>query len=215
MAAEPDETQERILDAALNRVLQVGVRRASLDDIARRAGVNRVTIYRRFTTKEKLIDAVLGREIQRVLAEVTAIATARQEIDAQIEATVFHVLRQTQTHPLVTRLLDVAPEEILDFYTVRGEQAIALGVGYIGDILEHTQHVGKIDQYDPLPVAELLARLAHSVLLTPAGGLDFRDEDRVRAFVAGTIVPLVRYGIPTGRADDRKKSPAKGIRGRS
>ncbi len=67
---------ERILDAALTRVLQVGIRRASLDDIARRAGVNRVTIYRRFTTKENLIDAMLAREIQRTLAEVTTIATA-------------------------------------------------------------------------------------------------------------------------------------------
>ena len=189
--------EERLLDAALLRVLQVGIRRASLDDIARRAGVNRVTIYRRFTTKENLIEAMLAREIQRMLAEVTAIATATEGIDNQIEETVAHVLRQTHAHPLVTQLLDVAPEEVLDFYTVRGQQGVALGIAYIVQILEASQQTGAIDTYDPRPVAELLARLAHSVLLTPYGGLDYRDDDQVRAFVATSIVPLVKYGLPT------------------
>lgn len=201
--------EERILDAALFRVLQVGIRRASLDDIARRAGVNRVTIYRRFTTKENLIEAMLTREIQRTLAEVTAIATATEGIDNQIEETIVHVLHQTHAHPLVTQLLDVAPEEILDFYTVRGQQGVALGINYIVQILEGSQQAGTIDTYDPRPVAELLARLAHSVLLTPSGGLDFRDDAQVRAFVAASIVPLVRHGLPTAttpRPRDRERS---------
>ncbi|MQY21823.1 hypothetical protein NRB20_49360 [Nocardia sp. RB20] len=193
---------ERILDAALTRVLQVGIRRASLDDIARRAGVNRVTIYRRFTTKENLIDAMLAREIQRTLAEVTTIATATKGVDQQIEETIVYVLTRTHTHPLVTQLLDVAPEEILDFYTVRGQQSVKSGIRYIVHVLESTQKSGAIDQYDIRPVAELLARLAHSVLLTPVGDLDFRDEDQVRAFVATSIVPLVKHGLPTRATAD-------------
>ncbi|MGF6888282.1 AcrR family transcriptional regulator [Nocardia sp. GAS34] len=197
MAAARDDMDERLLDATLQRVLQVGIRRASLDDIARRAGVNRVTIYRRFTTKENLIEAMLTREIQRTLAEVTAIATATTGTDHQIEEAIVHVLRQTHAHPLVTKLLDVAPEEILDFFTVRGQQGVALGIGYIVQILQSSQQSGVIDTYDPHPVAELLARLAHSVLLTPTGGLDFRDDAQVRAFVAAGIVPLVQHGLPT------------------
>ena len=204
---------ERILDAALTRVLQVGIRRASLDDIARRAGINRVTIYRRFTTKENLIDAMLAREIQRTLAEVTTIATATKGVDNQIEETIVYVLTQTHAHPLVTQLLDVAPEEILDFYTVRGQQSVNLGIRYIVQVLERTQQSGAIDTYDTKPVAELLARLAHSVLLTPAGELDFRDENQVRAFVAASIVPLVKHGLPTrtpsgGRSKPHRAKPA-------
>ncbi|MGY1896949.1 TetR/AcrR family transcriptional regulator [Nocardia gipuzkoensis] len=68
-----DAVDEKIMDAALDRILQVGIRRSSLDDIAKRSGVNRVTIYRRFAGKENLVDAVLERETQRMLAEVTAI----------------------------------------------------------------------------------------------------------------------------------------------
>ncbi|MFB7718345.1 MULTISPECIES: TetR/AcrR family transcriptional regulator [unclassified Nocardia] len=192
-----DELHERILDAALARMLQVGIRRASLDDIARRSGVSRVTIYRRFTTKENLIDATIAREIQRVLTAVATVAPADGTLDAQIEAMVRYVLRQTQTHPLVTQLLEIAPEEILGFYTVRGEQAVGLGVYYIVEVLEGAQRRGLIGRYDTRPVAELLARLMHSVFLTPTGGVDFRDEATSGAFIAQCVVPMIKHGIPS------------------
>ncbi|MFF3571112.1 hypothetical protein [Nocardia jiangxiensis] len=135
-------------------------------------------------------------------------------MDNQIEETIVYVLTQTHPHPLVTQLLDVAPEEILDFYTVRGQQSVKIGIRYIVQVLENTRKSGAIDDYDTRPVAELLARLAHSVLLTPAGEIDFRDEEQVRAFVATSIVPLVEHGLPTrsatgGQAKSRTKPAAR------
>lgn len=124
MVRSHDEVDARILDATLQRILQVGVRRSSLDDIARRSGVNRVTIYRRFENKDALVEAALSREIDRVLAEATAIVTATSGVEAQIEETVLYILRLTRTHPLVTQLIEVAPEEVLGFYTVRGEEMV-------------------------------------------------------------------------------------------
>ncbi|WP_328394819.1 TetR/AcrR family transcriptional regulator [Nocardia sp. NBC_00416] len=197
-----DEVDERILDATLGRILQVGVRRSSLDDIARRSGVNRVTIYRRFSGKDNLIEAALSREIGRVLGEATAIATATSGIDAQIEETVLYILRLTRTHPLVTQLLAVAPEEALGFYTVRGQEMVSQGIEYIVGVLEAGQEQGMLARYDPRPVAELVARMAHSLMLTPTAGVDFDDEDAARGFIRAAIVPLMRYGIRSGPEED-------------
>jgi hypothetical protein len=47
----------------------------------------------------------------------------------------------------------------------------------------------------------MLARLAHSLMLVPDGGTDFRDGARVHAFVLDTIVPLIKYGLPTLEMD--------------
>lgn len=207
MPTAANEIEVRILDAALARIQQVGIRRASLDDIAKRAGISRVTIFRKFTTKENLVDAVLAREIQRMLAQLAAVATTTRGIDARIEATVMHVLRQTHSHPLVKQMLAVAPEEILSFYTVRGDQAVALGISYIVSVLERAQHGGTIDRYDPRPVAELLARLVHSLLLTPVGGIDFADESHARVFVARSIVPIVKHGLPASSKGSTHESP--------
>ncbi|MBO0852280.1 MAG: TetR/AcrR family transcriptional regulator [Nocardia sp.] len=192
--ATRDRLTEAILDAALVRILQVGIRRASLDDIARRAGVNRVTIYRRFRAKENLVDTVLQREIRRVLAELGTIMETTPGLDAQIEEASLFIITQTRTHALVTELLRVVPEEAIEFYTVRGEELVGLGIRYIEGILRRSQKYGAIDSYDPRPVAELLARFAHSLLLTPRGGVDFADEDAARAFVRVAVVPIVKYG---------------------
>ncbi|WP_025350980.1 TetR/AcrR family transcriptional regulator [Nocardia nova] len=190
-----DRMEETILDAALERILQVGIRRASLDDIARRAGVNRVTIYRRFRVKENLVDAVLQREIGRVLAEVGQITASTPGLSAQIEEAALFIIRQTRTHPLVTQLLTVVPEEAVEFYTVRGKDLVGLGIWYIDVILRRSQEHGMIGDYDPQPVAEFLARFAHSLLLTPLGGVNFEDDRLAREFVRSAIVPIVLHGL--------------------
>ncbi|NUS45030.1 MAG: TetR/AcrR family transcriptional regulator [Mycobacteriaceae bacterium] len=193
--ADRDALEQRILDAALERILQLGIRRASLDDIARRAGINRVTIYRRFTTKENLVELVLAREVRRSLAKITAVGSAATGVDAQIEQTMLALIREIRTSPIVTQLFHVTPEETLSFYTVRGEQLVQLGVAYIAQYIEQGQSDGSLDAYDPRPVAELLARLAHSILLTPVGGIDFDDGEQVRAFVRTCMVPLLKHGV--------------------
>ncbi|WP_063721569.1 TetR/AcrR family transcriptional regulator [Nocardia vinacea] len=212
MMRESDEVDERIMDAALQRILQVGIRRSSLDDIARRSGVNRVTIYRRFSGKDNLVEAVLSREIQRILAEATVIATTASGVEAQIEETVLYILRLTRTHPLVTQLIDVAPEEALSFYTVRGSDVVSLGVEYITSILQAAQERGEIESYDPVPVAELIARLAHSLLLTPAAGIDFGDVDAARDFVRAAIVPLMLRGPGSAATPGKRPRATTGIR---
>ncbi|AHH19576.1 putative transcriptional regulator, TetR family [Nocardia nova SH22a] len=194
--ATRDQLEESILDAALERILQVGIRRASLDDIARRAGVNRVTIYRRFRVKENLVDTVLQREISRVLAEIGRIMRSEPEIDTRIEEALLFIVQQTRTHPLVTQLLDVAPDEAVEFFTVRGEELVSQGIRYIQGVLLHSQQEGMFEKYDVAPVAELLARFAHSLLLTPVGGTNFADDDLARGYVRTALVPLVKFGIP-------------------
>ena len=50
----PDASTEAILDAALVEFDRHGIRRVALDDVARRAGVSRTTIYRRFANRDDL-----------------------------------------------------------------------------------------------------------------------------------------------------------------
>ncbi|WP_082392820.1 TetR/AcrR family transcriptional regulator [Nocardia arizonensis] len=211
MARARDELDEKIMDAALDRILQVGIRRSSLDDIARRSGVNRVTIYRRFAGKQNLIEAVLERETERMLTEVTEIVTRTASAEAQIEETALYVLRRTRLHVLVAQLLAVAPEEVLTFFTVRGSEVVATGIDFIVGLLRRAQELGLIAAYDPVPVAEIIARLAHSVMLTPQAGVDFADEEAVRQFLRVSIVPMVEYGIgpPPATTPNRPKGTSR------
>ena len=49
-----DAATQAILDAAVVEFEQHGFRRVALDDVARRAGVSRTTIYRRFASRDEL-----------------------------------------------------------------------------------------------------------------------------------------------------------------
>src|SRR5277367_936671 len=56
-----DSTRERLLDAAADTFGRDGIRGATTREIARQAGVNEVTLFRHFKSKEQLLRAVLQR----------------------------------------------------------------------------------------------------------------------------------------------------------
>src|ERR1700722_18332662 len=66
--SEPDVTETAILDAAAACVLAFGVRRTSLSDVARRAGVSRPTVYRRWPDLRALVADLMTRELATVFA---------------------------------------------------------------------------------------------------------------------------------------------------
>jgi AcrR family transcriptional regulator len=68
--------RERILDAARPLFADHGLD-ASMDEVARAAGVGPATLYRRFPTKEALLDAILGDVIDRL--EASAQEALQQE----------------------------------------------------------------------------------------------------------------------------------------
>src|SRR5437764_7215203 len=72
--ADPVSASERkrhaIVDAACAEFLREGYSASSMDEIARRAGVSKPTIYSHFGNKERLFLAVIGGELTKVYAGV-------------------------------------------------------------------------------------------------------------------------------------------------
>jgi AcrR family transcriptional regulator len=68
------KTRDRILDAAFDLFLEVGVQGTTITDIERRVGLAPGTgsFYRHFRSKEDLLTAVLEREVSRRMDEVRA-----------------------------------------------------------------------------------------------------------------------------------------------
>src|ERR671938_53426 len=62
------EPEDPVLDAAHACVLAVGVRRTTFSDVARRAGVSRMTLYRRYPDLEALLSALMTYEFGALVA---------------------------------------------------------------------------------------------------------------------------------------------------
>ena len=67
-----------MLEAARACVLAVGVRRTTFSDVARRAGVSRMTLYRRFPDLETLLSTLMTCEFGRVVEEARAAGRGRR-----------------------------------------------------------------------------------------------------------------------------------------
>jgi AcrR family transcriptional regulator len=78
---DAQRNRERILDVAKRAFARSGAT-ASLDDVAKEAGVGAGTLYRHFPTREALIEAVYRTEVEKLAAAEQKFAEAMPPIDA-------------------------------------------------------------------------------------------------------------------------------------
>ncbi|MEU1039157.1 TetR/AcrR family transcriptional regulator [Streptomyces sp. NPDC005907] len=113
----PDGTSagDPVLDAVRDCVLAVGVRRTTLTDVARRAGVSRMTLYRRWPDVRTLVGDLMTREwveaATRAMPERRAGTCPRTLIVDGLVAGV----RAFREHPLFRKIIDVDPELLLPY----------------------------------------------------------------------------------------------------
>jgi AcrR family transcriptional regulator len=108
--------EEQILDAAYELLLAVGMRRMSMADIARRAGVSRATLYRRWPNVNAIVGALTTREFAQLGDPFTRKAKdTRTAVVSAVVATV----RAVRSHPLTRKIIEVDPEFLLPYLLER------------------------------------------------------------------------------------------------
>lgn len=186
-----DPYAERILEAARQQFMAFGLRRTSLDDIARAAKVSRATLFRRFPNREALLLALVAREAQRSIAAVDAQLASIEDPEAFLLAGALGVIRQITGNGLVQRLLVTDTEQMLRLFTVDSGPILTMGRGYIAGHLRRLCDEGAPIVGDPDVVAEILARITLSLTLNPEGTLRLDDDDEFARIARTSIVPLV------------------------
>ena len=159
-------------------------------EIARRAGISPATLYRRYAQKSDLVAAVGLREAQLILAAIEdAIDLTAPPLE---QLTVVHltVANRLRSNKLLQRVLATEPETVLPKITVEAEPILEIGRGYLAAFLTRLQAEGHLPAYDVRPVADCLARLAQSEVLTPS--VEPLTEDGARAFVRDHLAPFIR-----------------------
>ena len=186
-----DESSERILDAALALVAASGIRNLTMDQVARRAGLGRMTVYRRFGARATLIDALAVRECRRCLARIGSALHPDAPASERIAALFAATLAVIREHPLLERLARVEPEALL-FELTRDDSAVfRLVREFLIGLIAEGQRSGELAPGDPPLLAELALRLGASFVLIPGSVLPLEDEAHTRAAVRGLLEPLL------------------------
>ncbi|MGA8114859.1 MAG: TetR/AcrR family transcriptional regulator [Actinocatenispora sp.] len=144
----PGSPDEAILTAARESVLQVGVRRTTATEVARRAGISRMTLYRRFGDVEHLIVTLLTREVEELLTglatQTTELASARE----RLVATAVLGVEQFAADPLLVRIIDLDPEMLLPYLLDRTGASHHATRGVLGALLADGHADGSIRPLD-------------------------------------------------------------------
>jgi len=185
-----------ILDAALVEFDRHGIRKVALDDVARRAGVSRTTIYRRFANRDELVAAVMDRENARLFSDIAAeLKTQRPQSNYYVEAFTSAVLR-SRDHRVLNRMVSEEPALCLEL----ARRHYGAAVSRIEAALEVIFPPGFADRIGPAAVHELAEntwRYAMMLLLLPSADPVETAAD-IRAFAVRHFLPSLPEALRIG-----------------
>lgn len=142
-------TEDLLLDAARDTVMAIGVRRTTAAEVARRAGVSRMTLYRTFPDASALLSALMAREfgslVELAYTRTAALPTARERLIAGIVAGAQDIV----ANPLFERVIAVDPELLLTYVTDRFGETQRQAMAFFAAMLEQGQRDGSIRALDP------------------------------------------------------------------
>lgn len=151
----------RILDAARDSIVDIGWRRTTLTEVARRAGLSRMTVYRRYPDAVAIYADLMTREwADQAPTGVDTADTSAHGIAVLITERL-DILRRD---PLFQRLIELDPDILLPYLTERRGRTQQAVLTLLAPLIEHGQNERTIRRGS----ADLLAR---SILLAAQGFL--------------------------------------------
>lgn len=189
--AQPDDPiREQLLDAAAAQFESVGIARSTMNDITRRAGLARMTLYRRFANKQELVEATLLRETAWFLADLQREIDAHDTVADKLTEGFAFTVETLRDHDLLNRLLETEPESTVPHFTVQATPLITAAAHFLaGEVHRNAPDSRSYDEL--LVVAELTVRLVVSFVLTPSTTIDLDDPQVSRAFARNHLGPLL------------------------
>ena len=195
-ASEPprDLTTTRVLDAAYEQLSLVGVQRTSMEDVARRAGVSRVTVYRHFANKDALVQQVLHREFERLVQQYLADLERAETAVDRIVGGYVTTLQAIRRNPLLRGLLSVELDALVSSMAGRTDQVLAMARLFIASQLRAEQAAGEIaPDVDVDVAADLMTRVAISYVLIPSDVIDLDDDAATLAMARAFVMPMLGW----------------------
>jgi AcrR family transcriptional regulator len=131
---KPKAKEQEVLDVATEYFLQHGYSGASINAMARSSGISKESIYRYFSSKQQLFEAVIGRELIEYRRNLHRLdATLRtMELRAalvMVAETIFSIITTDRTQALRRLIFDEAtrsPEVGQHYYKIGAEQAFSV-----------------------------------------------------------------------------------------
>jgi len=180
------EPRDAYLDAARACILDVGWRRTTLTEVARRAGVSRMTIYRTWSDMPQLLGDLMTREWTAIVAGTTG----SEELVERMVATI----RALRDNELFVRIVELDPELVLPYLLARRGRSQDLILALAEEEITARQATGGVRAGNPTAIARALVLAAHGFVLSAHTMVDERAtlaelDDELRLALTRILQP--------------------------
>ena len=185
--ADAQRNRQRVLDAAEELFADAG-NGATIEDIAKRAGVGVGTVCRHFPTKQALIDEVLTESFRELVADADEALAAAEPADAFerfVHQLAGHQARRRMLAEQMATELELPPAAVELKSSMRAN---------ITELLRRAQAAGAIrDDISPADTAMLFAGIAQ---ITAIAGGDAAVRDRYVSVMLDGLRPAAATPLP-------------------
>ncbi|MUM15812.1 hypothetical protein BI330_05445 [Mycobacterium sp. CBMA 623] len=180
-----------ILEAALEQFAVLGISRTSLTDIARRANVDRGTIYRRVGDLQAVTAAALVLEGQRLVDQIRADVEPFDDLSERFERAFVGTVQRMRNHPIVVRALEVDRAAALLAIADATAAVMNAANAFVVDEIHRARRGGCIVPIQDEVLAGVTVRLVHSLVVFPDAPPVLKTDQELAEYVRNNFSVLL------------------------
>ncbi|MFI8590034.1 TetR/AcrR family transcriptional regulator [Dietzia maris] len=199
----PDAEDVRLIETASAVFAERGIKGTSTDDIARAAGVTRVTLYRRLGPRDDILRAIYAHEAQRLMMTVNARYTPFESLQwdpvRHIEDLLVGTVFDIRQNELLRRLIEVDKVEAMALLAGQSDTVLDAITEILAQFVRSTWnadvHTRPMDDDEceqlSREVASVVGRFLHSLVVMTDGPPAVDTEEQIRALARRVLVPMI------------------------
>ena len=185
----PSETRDRIIGAALEVFAEKGFSGSTTKEIARRAKVNEVTIFRQFRSKRALFGAVVAERSPMIPIMERVSLDPRGSMDERLLGNVRIVLKMLRSNRHLFYIMMGDAWRQPKIRSLAYNESIKKGLEFVAAMMQGLMDAGKMRRMDPMIPARALMGAVQFYFLTTEilgeGSPEPQEEEKVvRGFVS-------------------------------
>lgn len=185
MTADGDDTRSRILRSAVDCAGRVGLGGLTAEDVARRAGVARATLYRHFPGgRDEVVAAAVAEEVSHFFRHLAVEVEVIDGLAGRLERGLTVAQHAVGSHEVLQRVLEAEPEKLMLQLSESAPLVKAVVREYLRSLLDQERLRPGVD---PDEAADWLARHVLSLIVGP-GVWRLDDPAEVRRLVRGYLL---------------------------
>jgi AcrR family transcriptional regulator len=179
----------RIIDATLYCLARHGTAKTTVDDIARRAGVSRATVYRAFPGgRDEVLSAVVDTEMARLFSALGVCLGEAEDLADALVAGIVEASARIRGHAALNYLVQHEPEVVLGHLAFdESNRLLNTASRFTAPFLARWMSPMEAGR-----VAEWATRIVLTYAIAPSEQMDITDARRARHLVETFVLPGIR-----------------------